>query len=673
MKILVVDDQSENRYFLSTLLGAMGHEVETGANGQEALAKLHAAPYDMVISDILMPVMDGFQLCRTVRQEEALKRILFIFYTATYVEDEDEVFALRLGADRFLRKPMEPELFVQEVQALILQAKNRQEEGEKPEDDDKEVLKLYNARLIKKLEDKMLRLEKEMAERNRLSIAIHQASEAVLITDQEGKVEYVNPAFGQITGYPPDEIIGEVPSILKGKPTEESFYRSLWKTLRQGGIWRGHLTDRGKSGGTIQWTATVSPLRDPAGQVTGYAAILRDVTMEEQLKASLVQSQKMESIGTLASGIAHDFNNILSAIIGNAEMGLYSPLPPDHVVRQHLEQILQAGERASGLVRQILTFSRRREPEMTLVSLTAVIKEALRLLRASIPTTIDIQMRLPDHSSLLIADIGQIHQIIMNLCTNAAQAMKSSGGVLTICLDESKSWPAHYQDTEHGRRTGPCLHLSVTDTGSGIPKEIQEKIFEPYFTTKPLGKGTGLGLAVVHGIVSSLNGVVFVESEEAKGSTFHIYLPCTDMDEKPADEESAAIPRGSERILFVDDEVILAETGSCILRHLGYAVTTATSIHEALRVFRENPNFFDLAITDLTMPEMTGDKLAMEMLSVRADLPIILCTGYSDPSVEEEARKIGIREFAPKPLSTRLLATKIRSVLDSGKTWAVQA
>ena len=398
-------------------------------------------------------------------------------------------------------------------------------------------------------------------------------------------------------------------------------------------------------------------------------AIIRDISdrkrIEEEkakLESQLQQAQKMESIGTLAGGIAHDFNNILSPIMIHSEMSMMD-LPPESPLQHNLREIFKAGERARDLVKQILIFSRKREGDRAAVRITPILKEVLKMLRSSIPTTIDIQQNLEAESDTVLADPTQVHQIMLNLGTNAAYAMRENGGALIVGLvqeDLDSKAAAQYPEL----KPGSYLKLIVGDTGSGIDGETMKRIFEPYFTTKGPGEGTGMGLALIHGIVKSYGGDIIVESDLGKGTTFNVYLPRIEAEIPSVVEIAAKLPRGTERILFVDDEKVAVDAIQPILGNLGYKVTARTSSIEALEAFRHNPDAFDGVITDMTMPNMTGDILAKELLKIRPDIPIILCTGFSEQIDEKKAKEMGISAFVMKPIVMSEIANTIREVLD---------
>ncbi len=496
----------------------------------------------------------------------------------------------------------------------------------------------------------------------RLETAIEQAAEAIVITDTEGTIEYVNPAFERTSGYPAKEVIGNKPSILKSGIHDQAFYGNLWETISQGVPWSGRFTNRRRDGSIYEEEATISPVKDDSGRIRNYVAVNRDVTKEALLQRQLRQAQKMEAIGTLAGGIAHDFNNILTIISGFAELA-YHAQSAGSQAQSDLQQVLRASGRAGELVKQILTVSRKGDQEKIPVSVTPVVKETVKFLRASLPSTIDISHRIDPALGKILADPTQVQQVLMNLGTNAGHAMKEKGGQLDIRLDTVQLVEADLP-LEPEMSAGPYLRLTVSDTGHGIPAEILDRIFEPYFTTKKTGEGTGLGLAVVHGIVKSHGGTIRVHSQVGQGSSFEAFFPFTEGADQPDAPVESDLPTGRESILFVDDEEAVAHLGKRLLEGLGYRVTTKTDSLEALEVFRSDPDQFDLVITDMTMPKATGRDLAMQIMRIRPNIPVVLCTGYSDQINEGQARALGIKEMMMKPLSRTRVAHLVRDVLD---------
>ncbi|MFA7347630.1 MAG: cache domain-containing protein [Desulfurivibrionaceae bacterium] len=391
--------------------------------------------------------------------------------------------------------------------------------------------------------------------------------------------------------------------------------------------------------------------------------ICQDISGRKELEEQLRQAQKMEAIGTLAGGIAHDFNNILAAILGYAEMAKRSLPPGADSAGADIHQVLRAGLRARDLVKQILTFSRKSGEERTPMLPRPIVKEALKFLRASLPASIEIREDIAPDCGTILADPTNIHQIVVNLCTNAFHAMEATGGVLTVIM-KNVELAASDLSGEGGLLPGPYVLFSVGDTGPGMTPEVLSRIFDPYFTTKSVGKGSGMGLAVVHGIVSNYGGMVQVESTVDVGTVFRVYLPRIDKGAAPAESvQEWTVPSGQERILFVDDEASIAEMGKAMLSGLGYRVTARTNPLEALEEFRLHPGDFDLLITDQTMPGMSGVQLVQESLKIRPALPVILCTGYSAAIGEETALEQGIKHFLMKPLTMRVLTETVRKAL----------
>ncbi|MBW1671780.1 MAG: response regulator, partial [Deltaproteobacteria bacterium] len=384
---------------------------------------------------------------------------------------------------------------------------------------------------------------------------------------------------------------------------------------------------------------------------------------KRRLETQLRQAQKMEAIGTLAGGIAHDFNNILAAIIGYVEL-VKMKLPEDSEVLPDLDQILKSGFRAKSLVQQILAFSREQELKQRPLQLKYIVKESIKLLRSTLPADIEIKEYIAEDVGIVNSDPTQMQQIIMNLCTNACHAMQKEGGIISVGLgnvelDDIAS--AQHMDLD----PGIYLRLTVGDTGSGMTSEVMDRIFDPYFTTKDTGIGTGMGLPIVHGIVKNHDGGIIVYSEPGKGSTFHVYLPIAkEVEEHPEAREKETLPRGHERILFVDDEPVLAELGKQMLERFGYEVTATASSIDALEMFRSQPDRFDLVMTDMVMPKIRGDRLAKKLVEIRPDIPIIICTGRSEQMSEEKTKRIGIKALVMKPYVMKDLASIVRKVID---------
>jgi len=500
------------------------------------------------------------------------------------------------------------------------------------------------------------------ADRGRFLMAIEQSAEAIIITDVDGRIEYINPAFETITGYSEQEVFRQNPKILKSGEHDESFYHKMWKTITSGNTWKGRLINKKKNGTLYTEEATISPVFDKTGDVINFVAVKRDITDETRMEKQLQQSQRMEAIGTLAGGIAHDFNNILFPIVGHTEM-LLEDAPVDGPLRDSLNEIYTSALRARDLVQQILAFSRQEKNELKLMKMQPIIKEALKMLRSTIPTTIEMTYHLDNDCGFIKADPTQFHQIVMNLATNAYHAMEDVGGKLEINLKNIEL--GEYDLINPDMPPGLYACLSVADTGKGMNKLVIEKIFDPFFTTKETGKGTGMGLSVVHGIVKRMKGAIQVNSQPGKGTEFYVYLPVVKSAfEKQSPKTNKPLQGGTERVLLIDDEEGIVTMEKLMLERLGYKVTSRTSSIEALEAFRDSPDKFNLVITDMAMPNMPGDKLSVELTKIRPDIPVLLCTGFSETMSEEKAASLGIKGFLLKPIVMKDLAQKIREVLD---------
>jgi len=446
--------------------------------------------------------------------------------------------------------------------------------------------------------------------------------------------------------------------------------REMIKLAAEGEFVRFETTSISHEDNVRHIDLSIKPVFNSSGNVAFIITEGRDITEyklaekdRKNLAVQMEKAQKMESIGTLAGGIAHDFNNILSGILGYAQL---AELNLDHPIKAkgHISLILKGARRAARLTQQILTFSRQHEYEKTAIELGLILKETLKLLRSSIPVTVAIEERI-DSQKLVFADPTQMHQVIMNLCTNAYHAMGKKGGVLRTTLCETKV----FQDVDsfdQVMKDGDYMVLEISDTGIGMEKEIMDKVFDPYFTTKDVGKGTGFGLALVHAIVDEHDGYIKLNSIVGKGSSFFVYLPIVDssLKNKVDDQTEIQIARGVETIMVVDDEEDIRAIVQQFLESNGYTVEVFVDGSDAIAAFKENPDKYDLIITDMTMPNMTGDELSLQVLEMRNDMPIIMCTGYSETVTEAEALAIGVKKYIQKPLTNEELAAAVREVLD---------
>lgn len=486
-------------------------------------------------------------------------------------------------------------------------------------------------------------------------------TDIITIQDADHRIQRVNRRAGEVLGVPAEDLVGRFCyEVFHGgaEPCEGC------PAVFAAGDSATHVMEivHEKLGKTFSVSA--SPIFGPTGELVSSIYVSRDVTELKALEGQLRQAQKMEAIGALAGGIAHDFNNILTPVLGYAEI-IVEELPEGSPLAEPAQEVLKAGRRARDLVKQILSFSRQAEQERFPIEIHLVAKEVLKLLRSSLPSSIEIRQDLAP-CGMVLADPIMIYQVVMNLCTNAYHAMRETGGVLAVTLAEAEIGPEDYSTALH-LKPGPYLRLEVSDTGGGMPRHIVERIFEPYFTTKAKGEGTGLGLSVVHGIVTGIGGHVTVYSEPGKGTTFHVYLPKYLEKQRPEEAAGAAapLPRGHERILVVDDETTIIELMEKSLEALGYQVTSCSDSGQALERFAAQPAGFDLVITDMTMPHLTGAELAQRLLAIRPALPVILCTGFSEIINEEKATALGIRRLLMKPVLRDELAKALREELDT--------
>ena len=802
IRLLVVDDKEESLYMLQVLLTGSGYEVATARHGAEALLKARQATPDLVISDLLMPVMDGFTLLRLWKADERLNRIPFVVYTATYTDPKDEILVLDLGADAFIIKPAEPEVFIARIKEVLKQAEaDKLKPPHEPSHTEKVLLEEYAEVLVRKLEKKLLEAEQATLRAQRseerlllaldagemgtwdwdlttaeiawsdgharlfglkpeefdgryetfrrsihpddlaqLEIKVAQAREQGCLYRHEFRVNWPDGSEHWIAGQgrffmnaagQPVRMSGVVVDITDLKGTEEKlrsnvaflqnlmdampypvFYKDtggrylgcnrvfeqFFGTLRKDIVGKTvydlspkDLADRHASAdrellsnpGTQSYEAAVQStdgLRhevifhkatfcSPDGRLAGLIGSVLDVTKlkqaEEERRSAetqLRQAQKMEALGTLAGGIAHDFNNILGIIFGYTELARWS-ISDNLPVTEKLDEVLKAANRAKDLVKQILAFSRQGEIEKKPVQVSLVFEEALKMLRATIPSTIDIRSDISSRSTVL-GDPTQIHQVLMNLCTNAVHAMRDQVGTLEVTLVDIFLEPK-LGDPYSELHEGLHVQLIVKDTGHGIGPAIMDRIFDPFFTTKEAGVGTGLGLSVVHGIVKGHGGVIEVESEPGKGTMFKVLFPAAES-AFSSDGVEPSLPQGHERILVVDDEPGLATAIGDMLESLGYETLCTTSSLEARETFLNQPanQPFDLVITDMTMPGMTGLGLARGLLQLKPELPIIICTGFSEHIGPERIGKLGIKGFLMKPVTLRDLAVLVRRALD---------
>ncbi|MFT3870588.1 MAG: response regulator [Nibricoccus sp.] len=708
MKILVTEDNPNSLYLLEQYFAARGHEVWSATNGRDGLALCHDRGLpDIIVSDALMPVMDGFELCTEIRRDPRLKTLPFILYTATYTAESDERFALSIGADRFVIKPIEPDRLLGIVDEVLAEV------GKKPNRTATQSqlvagqLQEYTRMVLVKLEDKLHelsrantalsaseesvrtlneklvntvhRLEAEIDQHRRADELLRMAQNAGGIGCWESNsagVHWTDEAR-TLLGYPgaggpakfsdfvqnvaPDDrarASGVLDSLSKSK--EKTFeleirYNCPGQTKAKQLLLRGGL------------------LPGASSQADRWIGIVQDITARKEtenrrqlLEQQLFRSQKMEALGNLAGGIAHDFNNILTAILGHADLLRLElgRMPGSSACLTDIAEIENAGQRARDIIAQILTFSRRQPIERQSMVFSKVVEDSLRLVRSAIGKHNKIHPAL-NCDRLVSVNEGQIQQVLLNLCTNAAHAMAPKGGSITVALDPIDIDVGPTGSRPIALNPGPYVRLRVTDTGSGMDPSVIEHIFEPFFTTKAAGEGTGLGLAVVHGIVQSHEGTIQVESTPGKGTTFSLFFPVSDERAKSgsAAHESAKPNGKGQALLIVDDEPSVARTCAQLVEKLNYRATAITDPNQARDLFERDPQAFAAVIVDYLMPRLTGLDLARALWKTRPDLPVILVAGFGAQMDATRARAEGFHDFLTKPFTTASLAIALARTL----------
>jgi len=515
------------------------------------------------------------------------------------------------------------------------------------------VSSLVAGAIDRRREDERLRLQ---------TTALESAANAILITDLVGTIQWVNPAFTKLTGYRADEAIGKNPKILQSGKHSPMFYAEMWDRIQQGLIWQGEVINRRKNGDLFTEEMTITPVRNERGELSHFIAIKQDIGERRKLEQQLMQAQKMEAVGRLAGGVAHDFNNLLTLILGYSDL-LLNESDPAHPSRAKIDHIHKAARHAAELTQQLLAFSRKQMSSPTVLSLNAVVNDTHKLLIRLIGEDIRISTRLNAKAGQIKADRGQVEQVLMNLAVNARDAMPQGGDLIIetsdVELDEA------FVREHPGARSGPAVMLGVTDSGTGMDKETQAHIFEPFFTTKDLGKGTGLGLAMVYGIVKQSNGYILVQSEPGKGSTFRVYLPRVKAPSEPSRQRTLApAPRGSETILLVEDAPDVRALTCELLENCGYTVLETGDPEEAVRLAESRKGSIALLITDVVMPVMSGATLADRLTAVAPQLRVLYVSGYTDDAIVRHQISDSPLSVLAKPFTQEALAIRVREILD---------
>ena len=671
MNILIVDDNENNRYQLQVLLSGHGYRVTTATQGAEALDKAREQPPDLIIADILMPVMDGYSLCREWKQCAQLKDIPFIFYTATYTGDRDRELALSLGAQRFIIKPEEPDVFVRDIQEVLNRTSTvasipaaavpapKRVSVDAPEEKEIGFLRQYNESLVRKLEDKLVelenirqQLERDISERKRVEARLRKqaafldaANDAIYVRRLDHTVTYWNEGAERLYNWTQAEIVGRKVTELCGgdKTTFEAAHAAV---LAHGG-WSGELKCVTKAGKEITVFCRWTLFRDEEGRPKEILAINTDISEKKQLEAKFLRAQRLEAIGALASGIAHDLNNILAPIL------MAAPLLRESVTEAEDRAILNTMEgcarRGSDIIKQLLTFARGKPEARVPLPARHLLQDMEKIIRETFPKNIKPQIEAPKNLWPVLGDATQIHQALMNLCVNARDAMPS-GGVLSLTA-ENITLHAATAAAIPDAKPGDYVLIRVADTGTGIEPEHLDRIFDPFFSTKEVGSGTGLGLATVLGIVRGHGGFIRVQSSPGTGTAFEMFLPTSAQSYPVASNQPPALPprANGELILVVDDEASVREMVQRTLEKHGYQVLSAAEGTEAIRLFTQRRAEVRAVITDLMMHGLDGPSLIRALRDLDSTVAVLGMTGLPERFDARSRQDLGLPLVLTKP------------------------
>lgn len=695
MVILVVDDSYQNRKLISAQLENGSRKMYTASNGLEALEILENMEVDLIISDILMPQMDGYQFCSQVRQNEKFKHIPIIIYTATYTSESDEKLSFDLGADAFLKKPAGLKLLEETVTKLA--GSPRSERNVKKLVMDSGPLRQYNHRLVEKLEEKNFELRKrseelgyEIEERRRaerlnregeelfkeLTDAIHEVFWMTSLSKNE--MVYISQGYEQIWGRSRQSLFENPTSWLESiHPDDRDRVFSNARNQQFTGEYREEYRIV-RPDGSIRWIRDKAfPVRNEKGETIRVAGVAEDITehklKEAQLKEvekkraeleeQLIQAQKLESLGTLASGIAHDFNNILSIIMGHTSVIEMNRTNPEKF-SQHISALHMATQRGASLVRQLLTFARKTEFNLELTQINDIILEISKLISQTFPKNIRLFTDFQEDLPSVQVDANQIHQVLLNLCVNARDAMPD-GGVLNMetFVTDAENLKIGYSKSLAEK----YVVLRISDSGSGMSEKTKQRIFEPFFTTKDIGKGTGLGLALAYSVIENHKGWIEVDSELGKGTTFFVYLPVpkerSEMNIKPVYSESVSL-EGKENILVIEDEELLRNMLADLLESKGYKVYLAGDGEDGVEQFLLKHSQIQLVLTDLGLPKFGGGEVIKRIRAIHSSVKIILASGFMEPELKLSLQDFGVSYFIQKPYLGDEILSCIRSALD---------
>jgi two-component system, cell cycle sensor histidine kinase and response regulator CckA len=673
LNILLVDDNPANLDLLRMLLEREHHVTVCATNGEEALVKAREIRPDLTISDILMPVMDGFALCKAWVKDAYLRAIPFIFYSATYQAEEDVAFGLSLGASAFLRKPMEQGAFIDRIQQVVqeVQLGVIQSAADSAPIEGEPYLKLYNERLIHKLDQRSIELTKKViallqseASLRLKSAALDASIHGIVIADLDGTILWGNSALSTLTGYRLDELLGQNFRMLRSRLHDDAFYAQIWEGLRAGRAWQAEAVNQRKDGTHYTEEMTITPIVDEQGKITHITATKRDLTVMKRIEAELRHAHKMEAVGRLAGGLAHDFNNMLNIILLSAEVALLDEdLPEKH--RKHLLEIQQAGRRSSDLTRQLLTFSRSQPVSQQKVDLNQLVAEHQKMMHRLVGEDFNLTFAPGPGLWSVLVDPSQVSQILANLVINARDALSHDG---TIAIGTSNvNIEAVSGISQDHPAPGDYVLLVVSDTGCGMDATTLDHAFEPFFTTKAEGKGTGLGLATVLGIVNQNHGAIYARSQVGVGTVMKIYFPRFageggDLLPLPAEE---AVPMGSETLLLVEDERAVLEVVKTTLENRGYRVLATPAPREACRLAEQHEGPIHLLLTDVVMPSMNGRELQTQILARRPDIKTLFMSGYTGDIISTRDLLDQGTNFLQKPFRILDLAKKVREALDA--------
>jgi PAS domain S-box-containing protein len=670
VNVLILDDIATNRKLLRAQLEAEGVTVLEASDGVEGLAELKRQKVDAAISDLLMPNMDGYRFCYEVRKSKEHRDLPIIIYTSTYTAPSDEKLSLKLGANKYLRKPAS----VVQILDALHSATTKKHVIPKAEFDERDVLKHYSERLISKLEEKNVELtlrnreldqlnnkleaeilERKSAEERLLEQAdiINHARDAIIIRNfEDDQITFWNKGAEHLYGWSANEALGEpIGKLIYADPKERE---EASRTLAPTGEFHGELRQVTKDGREVLVNGRSTIVRNPDGTPRSVLSINTDVTEQKKLETQLLRAQRLESIGTLAGGVAHDLNNVLGPILMGAE-SLRSNATGEHAAAM-ISLIEESARRGSSIVKQVLTFARGVEGERVLINPRHLIDEMVEIARKTFPKSIEVTGQYPEYPWSISGDPTQLHQVLLNLSTNARDAM-AHGGSLVLAA-ENLEMDDNYAATMPGAKAGSYATLRVSDTGVGMPRALLEKIFEPFFTTKDPGKGTGLGLSTSLGIVKSHAGFISVYSEQGRGTTFKVFLPAVQADVAPPQKEIPRVIKGNgELVLLVDDETNIRRVAKMTLEKHNYQVLEANDGPEALAIFAQEMDSISVVLTDMRMPYIDGIALIRALKKMKPDTIFIGSTGQEDEPRLAELQELGVANFLSKPYDTRKLLT----------------